>query len=114
MQLTFLKKLGIDCFSSPGFHHVQARFPKEMVGMRSYWMGYLLNSHGQYTYSDSHCLHEVDATNQSTGYNPAGLIIARIGLGFFEAGFGPAIPLYFCAFPSITQVKLNITHYHSV
>ena len=33
---------------------------------------------------------------QSTAYNPAGLITARVFLGFFEACFGPAIPLYYC------------------
>lgn len=26
----------------------------------------------------------------------AGLLVARVGLGVFEAGFGPGIPLYFC------------------
>jgi hypothetical protein len=33
---------------------------------------------------------------QATTFNFAGLIVARVGLGVFEAGFGPAIPLYFC------------------
>ena len=33
---------------------------------------------------------------QSTATNEAGLIAARIGLGVFEAAFGPGIPLYFC------------------
>lgn len=30
----------------------------------------------------------------------AGLMVARVGLGVFEAGFGPGIPLYFCKFLS--------------
>lgn len=33
---------------------------------------------------------------QSTGFNFSGLFAARVVLGIFEAGFGPAIPLYFC------------------
>ena len=35
---------------------------------------------------------------QSVGFNFAGLAVARIGLGVFEAGFGPGIPLYMCAY----------------
>ena len=35
---------------------------------------------------------------QSTGFNFAGLFVARIGLGLFEACFGPGIPLYLCWF----------------
>ena len=34
--------------------------------------------------------------SQSTAFNFAGLMVARIGLGVFEAGFGPGIPLYMC------------------
>lgn len=34
--------------------------------------------------------------SQSTGFNFAGLFIARIGLGVFEACFGPGMPLYLC------------------
>lgn len=33
---------------------------------------------------------------QATGFNFGGLVAARVSLGVFEAGFGPAIPLYFC------------------
>lgn len=33
---------------------------------------------------------------QATTFNFGGLIAARLGLGVFEAGFAPAIPLYFC------------------
>lgn len=32
----------------------------------------------------------------STTFNIAGLIVCRVGLGVFEAGFGPAVPLYLC------------------
>ena len=30
----------------------------------------------------------------AAGFDFGGLMAARIGLGFFEAGFGPGIPLY--------------------
>lgn len=33
---------------------------------------------------------------QASGFNYPGMIVARLFLGVFEAGFGPAIPLYFC------------------
>ena len=39
------------------------------------------------------------STLMSTGFNFAGLMVCRIGLGVFEACFGPAIPLYFCESP---------------
>ena len=32
----------------------------------------------------------------STSFNLAGILVCRVGLGVFEAGFGPAIPLYLC------------------
>lgn len=33
---------------------------------------------------------------QAAAFNFAGLVCARLGLGVFEAGFGPGIPLYMC------------------
>ncbi|KAF8348602.1 MFS general substrate transporter [Amanita rubescens] len=39
------------------------------------------------------------STLMSTGFDFGGLMTARIFLGIFEAGFGPAIPLYFCEYP---------------
>ena len=33
-------------------------------------------------------------------------MVARIGLGVFEAGFGPGIPLYFGGYPSVTCVSV--------
>ncbi|CAK5261948.1 unnamed protein product, partial [Mycena citricolor] len=29
-------------------------------------------------------------------FNLPGLVVARVFLGIFEAGFGPMIPVYFC------------------
>lgn len=33
---------------------------------------------------------------QAATFNFPGMMVARLFLGIFEAGFGPAIPLYFC------------------
>jgi hypothetical protein len=33
-------------------------------------------------------------SKQSTGFNFAGLMVARVGLGAFEAGFAPGTPVY--------------------
>jgi hypothetical protein len=35
---------------------------------------------------------------QSTTFDFGGMMATRIFLGIFEAGFGPAIPLYFCMY----------------
>ncbi len=39
------------------------------------------------------------ACRQATSFNFAGLFVARVGLGVFEACFGPGIPLYMCTSP---------------
>ena len=44
---------------------------------------------------------------QSTGFSYGGLLTARVVLGVFEAGFGPAIPLYFCEFSSLVLYFRN-------
>jgi hypothetical protein len=33
-------------------------------------------------------------------------MVARIGLGVFEAGFGPGIPLYFCRHPLLSPSSI--------
>ncbi|TRM62229.1 major facilitator superfamily domain-containing protein [Schizophyllum amplum] len=48
------------------------------------------------------------STLMATAYNPAGLITARVFLGFFEACFGPAIPLYFTLFYTKTEMGLRM------
>ena len=37
-------------------------------------------------------------SDQATGFNFVGLLACRVGLGVFEAGFGPGIPLYLCEY----------------
>ena len=36
------------------------------------------------------------STLMATASSLPALLVARVGLGFFEAGFGPGIPLYLC------------------
>ncbi len=38
-------------------------------------------------------------TCKSTAFNFPGLMIARIGIGVFEAGFSPGFPFYLCMSP---------------
>ncbi|KAG2028348.1 major facilitator superfamily domain-containing protein, partial [Suillus americanus] len=47
------------------------------------------------------------STLMATTFNFGSLIAARIGLGVFEAGFGPAIPLYFSFFYTRTEMGLR-------
>ncbi|KAL1746043.1 major facilitator superfamily domain-containing protein [Schizophyllum fasciatum] len=48
------------------------------------------------------------STLMSTAFNPAGLITARVFLGFFEACFGPAIPLYYSLFYTKNETGLRM------
>ncbi|THH14409.1 hypothetical protein EW146_g5918 [Bondarzewia mesenterica] len=45
------------------------------------------------------------------GFNEAGLIVARLGLGVFEAGFGPGIPLYFSLFYTKYEMGLRLAYW---
>jgi len=47
----------------------------------------------------------------STSKNEAELIFARIGLGVFEAGFGPGIPLYFSLFYTKRELGLRLAYW---
>ncbi|KAI0002596.1 major facilitator superfamily domain-containing protein [Russula compacta] len=51
------------------------------------------------------------STLMSTATNEAGLMTARIGLGVFEAGFGPGIPLYFSLFYTKHEVGLRLAYW---
>ncbi|KDQ58571.1 hypothetical protein JAAARDRAFT_128911 [Jaapia argillacea MUCL 33604] len=51
------------------------------------------------------------STLMSTAYNPAGLMVARVLLGVFEAGFGPAIPLYFSLFYTKSEMGLRMAYW---
>ncbi|KAJ8585669.1 MFS general substrate transporter [Rhizopogon salebrosus TDB-379] len=53
----------------------------------------------------------VCSTLMATTFNFAGLIVARVGLGVFEAGFGPAIPLYFSFFYTRTEMGLRMAYW---
>ncbi|KAI0066926.1 MFS general substrate transporter [Artomyces pyxidatus] len=51
------------------------------------------------------------STLMSTAFNMAGLLVARIGLGVFEAGFGPGIPLYFSLFYTKHELGLRLAYW---
>ncbi|KAH9975328.1 major facilitator superfamily domain-containing protein [Lactifluus volemus] len=51
------------------------------------------------------------STLMSTSFNQAGLMVARIGLGVFEAGFGPGIPLYFSLFYTKHELGLRLAYW---
>ncbi|KAJ8495193.1 hypothetical protein ONZ45_g12963 [Pleurotus djamor] len=47
----------------------------------------------------------------STGYNFGGLVVARLFLGIFEAGFGPGIPLYFSFFYTKSEMGVRMAYW---
>ncbi|KAH9994691.1 MFS general substrate transporter [Russula vinacea] len=51
------------------------------------------------------------STLMSTATNQAGLMAARIGLGVFEAAFGPGIPLYFTLFYTKHELGLRLAYW---
>ncbi|EIM88795.1 MFS general substrate transporter [Stereum hirsutum FP-91666 SS1] len=51
------------------------------------------------------------STLMSTGFNMTGLLVARVGLGVFEAGFGPGIPLYFSLFYLKEEIGLRLAYW---
>ncbi|TFY76493.1 hypothetical protein EWM64_g7519 [Hericium alpestre] len=51
------------------------------------------------------------STLMSTGFNETGLIVCRVGLGVFEACFGPGIPLYFSLFYTRNEVGLRVAYW---
>ncbi|TDL18778.1 MFS general substrate transporter [Rickenella mellea] len=53
----------------------------------------------------------VCSTLMSSAFDFSGLIVARVGLGCFEAGFGPAIPLYFSLFYTKAEMGLRMAHW---
>ncbi|KAH8103759.1 MFS general substrate transporter [Phellopilus nigrolimitatus] len=51
------------------------------------------------------------STLMSTGFNFSGLLVARIGLGVFEAGFGPGIPVYLSYFYTKHEMGLRMAYW---
>ncbi|KII87878.1 hypothetical protein PLICRDRAFT_112035 [Plicaturopsis crispa FD-325 SS-3] len=51
------------------------------------------------------------STLMSTGFDLPGLVVARVGLGVFEAGFGPGIPLYFSLFYTKNEMGLRMAYW---
>ncbi|KAL0578998.1 hypothetical protein V5O48_002993 [Marasmius crinis-equi] len=53
----------------------------------------------------------VCSTLMSTGFNFGGLMTTRVFLGIFEAGFGPAIPVYFSLFYTKSEMGLRMAYW---
>ncbi|RDB29892.1 hypothetical protein Hypma_014036 [Hypsizygus marmoreus] len=53
----------------------------------------------------------VSSTLMSTAFNFEGMMTARVFLGVFEAGFGPAIPLYFSLFYTKGEMGLRMAYW---
>ncbi|THV00707.1 MFS general substrate transporter [Dendrothele bispora CBS 962.96] len=51
------------------------------------------------------------STLMSTTFNFGGMLVTRIFLGVFEAGFGPAIPLYFSLFYTKQEMGLRMAYW---
>ncbi|EJD05399.1 MFS general substrate transporter [Fomitiporia mediterranea MF3/22] len=51
------------------------------------------------------------STLMATAFNFAGLIVARVGLGVFEAGFGPGVPLYLSYFYTKHEMGLRMAYW---
>ncbi|KAJ3885884.1 MFS general substrate transporter [Lentinula edodes] len=51
------------------------------------------------------------STLMSTGFDFGGLMTTRVFLGIFEAGFGPAIPLYFSLFYTKEEMGLRMAYW---
>ncbi|KIJ15957.1 2.A.1.14 the Anion:Cation symporter family [Paxillus involutus ATCC 200175] len=47
----------------------------------------------------------------AAAFNFAGILCARVGIGIFEAGFGPAIPLYFSFFYTKEELGLRMGYW---
>ncbi|EIW78578.1 MFS general substrate transporter [Coniophora puteana RWD-64-598 SS2] len=51
------------------------------------------------------------STLASTAFNFGGLITVRVGLGVFEAAFGPSIPLYYSFFYTRNEMGLRLAYW---
>ncbi|KAK2461227.1 hypothetical protein APHAL10511_006754 [Amanita phalloides] len=63
------------------------------------WMGYCALGWG------------MTSTLMASGFDIGGLIVARVFLGVFEAGFGPAIPVYFSLFYTKREMGLRMAYW---
>ncbi|KAF9239791.1 major facilitator superfamily domain-containing protein [Melanogaster broomeanus] len=53
----------------------------------------------------------ISSTLSASAFNFAGIVCARVGVGIFEAGFGPAIPLYFSFFYTKEELGLRMGYW---
>ncbi|TEB34142.1 MFS general substrate transporter [Coprinellus micaceus] len=53
----------------------------------------------------------ISSTLMASAVNFAGLVVCRLAIGVFEAGFGPAIPLYFSLFYTKAEMGLRMAYW---
>ncbi|KAI3613202.1 major facilitator superfamily protein [Moniliophthora roreri] len=53
----------------------------------------------------------LSSTSMAAGFNFGGLMTSRVFLGVFEAGFGPAVPLYFSLFYTKEEMGLRMAYW---
>ncbi|KAF9466736.1 major facilitator superfamily domain-containing protein [Collybia nuda] len=53
----------------------------------------------------------LSSTLMSTSFNFGGILVTRVFLGVFEAGFGPVIPLYFSYFYTKAEMGLRMAYW---
>ncbi|KAF5379117.1 hypothetical protein D9615_005871 [Tricholomella constricta] len=53
----------------------------------------------------------ISSTLMATAFNFGGMMTARVFLGIFESGFGPAIPLYFSLFYTKAEMGLRMAYW---
>ena len=85
--------LSLDPMSSPCNDIIQTSPTSDLDSLYGVRMGSLINFNGSYL-SPSLLPNLIFLIHQSTSFNFGSIIVPRILLGVFEAGFGPAIPVY--------------------
>lgn len=71
-------------------------FASHLVRRGSDRMGSLHSTRGKHHFSIATRHAAPDCTWKATAFNFAGLMVARIGIGVFEAGLSPGFPFYLC------------------
>lgn len=63
-------------------------------------LGPLFNAHGVSSPPRVHHIvfSQMNSVLQASAFDFPGLIVSRVALGVFEAGFSPALPLYLCEY----------------
>jgi hypothetical protein len=92
----------IDHLPNPRYSNFKVMSASLVDGGLCHWMGIIFFSHGK------RLLFEFKKASskfaQAATFNLPAIIVARLFLGIFESGFGPAIPLYFCELVVVKRI----------